>query len=149
MKGCNENFENVIFKDVFEDEDFFKRFIHFVGGIVGKKVHTLEILDSSYMEEEKEAFSIHMILNVDGYALWLIFVFGEKRTYFEEVYYYQTDEGRKLNAAAPVIRYNMSKISQCRRKHNKALMEKYDFILEMFDKLIDIEEKKLRQEGNA
>lgn len=137
-------YEDVIFKDVFKNEDMYFGLIQFVQSIIKKHVKDIVILDSNLIQEDEKIFSIHLLMKVDDVTLWLVFAFGEEREYEKEEYFCQTNEGRKLYDVAPTIRYNINKIiSYCKDK-NRQKVKEFLFIIELFIKLLDLDGVKVK-----
>ncbi len=136
MEEIKLSFSDVIFKEVLKEKNMLLKLHQFVEKNINKKIKDLKVLDSCYLEENNKIFSIHMLLEFKGGSLWLIFAFGEKRSYIKENYYWQTNRGRKLYLLQPAIRYNMNKICEYYEK-DKLDLKKYGFILELFSSLLD------------
>lgn len=137
MKIVDYEFEDEIFKHVFSKRDYYDKLVDFISRILDKDVLHLKILDSSYMEEDEEKFSIHLFMSVDSVSIWLVFAFGDERDYLKEEYYCQTNDGIRMYGSSPIIRYNMKKICDEFDKNNQEMVLNYGFILEVFEELVE------------
>lgn len=135
----NINFGDMIFNEVFEKKDVLSHLKVFASDILQREISDVQILDSNFLQETEQIFSVHLLLNADNVALWFVFAFGEERDYFKEEYYCQTNEGRRLYESPPAIRYNINKICKEFDSDDKKMVKEYGFILELFGELVDLD----------